>query len=261
MWKRLFHSAPGTSHVAEHKGCQDTCRVSELSVGEETILLAAVADGAGSAAFSDEGARLACEEFLSTAGEAIQGGLSLDTLAREAVAGWYQAIADALGRKAEALGTTPRELACTLLAAVVGEKAAVFAQLGDGGIVILEQDAYRPVFWPQHGEYCNTTNFVVNPLASDELQFQVIQGRIDEVSVFSDGLERLVLDFAGRAAHDGFFRPVFGALRAATADSASDLEAPFREFLESPRVNERTDDDKTLVLATRLSAHGTPSTA
>ena len=67
--------------------------------------------------------------------------------------------------------------------------------------------------------------------------------------MFTDGLQRLALDFAGHTPHHGFFGPLFEQLRAVN-DSESLVE-PFRCFLDSDRVNQRTDDDKTLVLAVR----------
>jgi hypothetical protein len=63
----------------------------------------------------------------------------------------------------------------------------------------------------------------------------------------TDGLQRLALDFTARTPHLPFFQPLFAALRA--APDVESLAGPFREFLDSQRINERTDDDKTLVLA------------
>jgi hypothetical protein len=40
------------------------------------------------------------------------------------------------------------------------------------------------------------------------------------------------------------------------APSGADLLKGLREFLDSPVVNERTDDDKTLILATRVPPRG-----
>jgi hypothetical protein len=49
---------------------------------------------------------------------------------------------------------------------------------------------------------------------------------------------------------------MFTRLRAETGSDG--LLAELRAFLESPAVNQRTDDDKTLVLATRLPAAARP---
>jgi hypothetical protein len=43
---------------------------------------------------------------------------------------------------------------------------------------------------------------------------------------------------------------MFKALR--STDDYGALAGPLRAFLDSPQVNARTDDDKTLILATRV---------
>ena len=52
-----------------------------------------------------------------------------------------------------------------------------------------------------------------------------------------------------RVPHLAFFRPLFRDLRGSTDPES--LRDSFRSFLDSSRVNERTDDDKTLMLAMR----------
>ena len=74
---------------------------------------------------------------------------------------------------------------------------------------------------------------------------------MDELALLTDGLQMLALRFADKSVHGPFFLPMFQALRA--AESASALQTPLRDFLNSPAVNRRTDDDKTLILATRHS--------
>ena len=70
------------------------------------------------------------------------------------------------------------------------------------------------------------------------------------MALFTDGLQTLALDYT-RAAHSPFFAPMFAALSSETEPGG--LLGPLSAFLESPAVNERTDDDKTLILATRKS--------
>jgi hypothetical protein len=59
----------------------------------------------------------------------------------------------------------------------------------------------------------------------------------------------LALSYASKSAHQPFFARMFAALR--KVGDREDLVVPLRQFLDSPAVNDRTDDDKTLVLATR----------
>jgi hypothetical protein len=250
MWRYLTQSVAGTRHQRDGLPCQDYCLAVCESIGDEDILLLASADGAGSAPFADLGARLACEAVIRSALAELRDGQNVAQVDRYSAGGWLQAVRQEIERAASDLQTGPRDLASTLLLAVVGPEAAAFFQLGDGGIVVRRADEYSPIFWPQGGEYANDTNFVSDVDAVDRLAFEVRSGRIDELAMFSDGLQRLALNLSARSAHRPFFDPLFQRLRASV--SAEPLVEPLRQFLQSPRVKERSDDDLTLVLATRV---------
>ena len=103
--------------------------------------------------------------------------------------------------------------------------------------------------WPQSGEYANCTWFVTDDDAAERVQSVAAEG-VDEVALLTDGLQGLALRFDTREAHGPFFEPMFARLRA--EGEGEDLREELRAFLGSAPVNQRTDDDKTLVLATRL---------
>ncbi|HEX8825551.1 MAG TPA: protein phosphatase 2C domain-containing protein, partial [Archangium sp.] len=135
-----------------------------------------------------------------------------------------------------------------LLTAVVGEHGSVFAQVGDGAIVVRRGGDYVPVFWPQVGQYANSTWFLTS--RDMEQVLEVTCGEpVDELAVFTDGLQMLALHFASRSVHRPFFESLFSTLREAARPE--ELVVPLRTFLDSPAVNARTEDDKTLVLALR----------
>jgi hypothetical protein len=250
MWKVLFQSVRGTSHEASGQPCQDAC-LARLRPGPQgPVLLLACADGAGSAPHADLGARLACHGIARLALADLDEGLTVPLIDRDTVLSWHVRLRRDLAEQAELLECGLAQLACTLLVAVVGDSAAAFSQLGDGAVVALGPDGYRPVFWPQSGEYVNTTNFVTDDDFAERLDFEQRPGRVDELALFSDGLQMLALTFADRTAHQPFFRPLFAQLRQASGRGG--LPAALRRFLCSPAVNARGDDDKTLVLATRL---------
>lgn len=254
-WRVLFASVAGTSHVKLTLPCQDasTSEVVLRPTGER-VLVALVSDGAGSAARADEGARLACELTLQWVRELLASGGSVGEITREQAATWILQLQSEIGARAEAEGLKPRDFACTLVAAVVGADQAAFFQIGDGAIVVStpeEGDEYGWVFWPESGEYENVTFFVTEPHATERLQHDLIRRPIDEVSLFSDGLQRLLLHYQTRTAHAPFFRSMLGTVRNAEQAALSTLREGLSAYLQSPAVNERTDDDKTLILATR----------
>jgi hypothetical protein len=163
-----------------------------------------------------------------------------------------EAVRAVLQTKALALGLDLRDMACTLLACCITDTHAVFLQLGDGAWVVAVDGRLEVVTWPESGEYANETVFITSSAFLDQSSFTVKSGRVEAVAGLSDGLQRLSLDYASRSPHQGFFLPMLETLRA--AEDASDLIAPFMAFLDSDAVNQRTDDDKTLMLAVRAES-------
>ncbi|WP_240746152.1 PP2C family serine/threonine-protein phosphatase [Cupriavidus oxalaticus] len=251
MWKVVSASAVGTSHTSNGAACQDTCFVDVMEGNDcQKYLVCLVSDGAGSAVFAEEGSDLAC----STAMESIEVSVRDDAtcLGLEAtVSKWVTDVQAAISAVAVSRGATPRDFACTLLGAVIGEDIATFFQIGDGAIVVSNGEVQGVVFWPEAGPYANMTHFVTDADACSSLQSISVTGQMKELALFSDGLQRLALSFETKLPHHPFFEPMFRVLRTRTPDECDGLSSQLIQFLCSPQVNERTDDDKTLVLATR----------
>jgi hypothetical protein len=250
MWKLLFQSVRGTAHERSGQPCQDSCLVRLRQTTQGPVLVLACADGAGSAAQAHAGARLACRGVTRLILEDVRGGLAVERVEKNTALLWYGRLRQELEAEAGRRDIGLHDLACTLLVGIVGEGAAAFAQVGDGAIVVRDRDDYGTVFWPQTGEYANTTNFITEPAFADHLAFAPWPAPVDELALFSDGLQMLALNFATRTVHRPFFQPLFGKLR--TAAGREGLPRALRSFLLSPAVNQRSDDDKTLVLATRV---------
>jgi hypothetical protein len=220
----------------------------------EPVLVAIVSDGAGSAARGEAGARLACSLFVDEMAALFEIDGSVLDITREFAQGWLMRFQNAVALRAEAEELAPRDFACTTLAAVLAPACAAFLQIGDGAIVVAahaEAGEYRPVFWPQRGEYENTTTFATEEAALEQFEFAACEEAIDEVALFTDGLQRLALHFHSQSAYTPLFRPMFAAVRAVPEGLSETLSISLAAFLDSRPVNERTDDDKTLVLATR----------
>lgn len=254
-WRFALASVAGTSHARQGTPCQDAAACDILATADGgQVLVAVVADGAGSAARADEGAQLACALFVDGVRALLANGGGPRDLTREFVATWLGRFQTEIVTRAEAAGGVPRDYACTLLAAVVGEDSAAYCQIGDGAIVVAapdEPDGYCWIFWPQQGEYENTTAFATDPAAPNLIAVEQADQPVEEVALFSDGLQRLALHYEGRTAHAPFFRPMFAPVRAADPGRADTLSTQLATFLGTPAVNARTDDDKTLILATR----------
>ena len=245
-WVALGTSVVGTSHVARAVPCQDAHAGVVLDDG--TMLLA-VADGAGSARFAAEGAAYAAHTVVGwLASELAAGapatdeawrGLMMDTLARTRVA------LEDLAATME--GATLRDLATTLLLAVVTPRTLATLQVGDGAIVLRSGGELHVLAPAAVGEYVNETTFVTSADAAERVLIAVKESApVDGVAMFTDGVQFLAIESRTSLAHGPFFAPLFAYAGQAEADP-EELTA----MLSADRVNELTDDDKTLVLAVR----------
>jgi hypothetical protein len=254
-WAVIGSSVVGSSHRHSSESCQDSCFYHvTVDTSGASYLVALASDGAGSARFGAVGSEIACEtggQVLLAAVEKAGEAAFVPALASDVVDG----VRAQIERAALERDVTPRELACTLLGAIVGPTHATYFQIGDGAIVSRRDGTLTPVFWPESGEYANMTYFVTDANASEHLRC-VVQDATDEVAIFTDGLQRLALVFATEAAHEPFFEPMFKVLRTSSDEQTDQLCAALERFLGSDAVNERTDDDKTLILATRMSGAG-----
>jgi hypothetical protein len=142
-----------------------------------------------------------------------------------------------------------RDLATTLAVVIAGPQSSTFFQIGDGGIIVRSHGVYGIVFWPQSGEYANSTNFVTSDDYRDRLEYLTIPEACSHIALLTDGLERLALSFNQQTPHAPFFEPLFNALR--TTDDVPGLSEGLRNFLGSKSVQNRSDDDKTLIIASR----------
>lgn len=258
-WRYVAASVIGTSHEKAGGACQDAneCRIYALPAGER-VLAAAVADGAGSAVCGGEGAASSCRTLLGLMDEHLHSGKTIEDVTKETAISWLTSIQNVLEEEARAVSRERRDFACTLLGLIVGQSCAACLQVGDGVIVLAdsEEHAYGHVFWPDRGEYANTTHFVTEQDVVEHLQFESVNRRILEVALLTDGLQAVALNYQQQIAHEPFFKGLFAPLRTAEEGPSSELSESLAAFLTSPRVNEKTDDDKTLVLASRIDSAG-----
>jgi muconolactone delta-isomerase len=249
MWRFVSAREIGSSHQKVGLPCQDRCDCRVLPNG---ILIAAVADGAGSAEFAEIGAEIAVSRLMAELSSRLIGDPPDDlcgVLRQCALIARRDII-----QEAETRFKSPRELASTLLAVVVTPVGGAALQIGDGVIVIraYDDDGWSWVFWPQRGEYANTTNFLVEDDAELKLEVSSLPGIVTDIALSSDGLEPLALHYASKAVHSPFFDGMFAPLVNSKAiGPQTTLETALGNFLRSEKVRSRTDDDISLVLASR----------
>ena len=248
-WRVVGASVPGTAHLTRGIPCQDAHAFARLPDGG---LLVAVADGAGSASHAADGARLASQRVVSWL-EAQLGArqpsdeLEWAQLMEEA----FHEARDALVKRARNRRLRLRDLSTTLTCLVATDEALAVGHIGDSVAVISNGDGrLELVAHPQRGEYANEVMLLTMRNALNRFEVRVLPRQVHALAVTSDGLLRLATKLPHYDPFPPFFAPLFDfTAKAKDGDQAATALA---HFLQSERVNARTDDDKTLVLAARL---------
>jgi Protein phosphatase 2C len=208
--------------------------------------VAVVSDGAGSAACGGFGARLVVRSLVTQVRERLARGERLDD---EALRSIIDHARDGIAFVAKDRALRPRDFAATMIAAVSTAAETVIAHVGDGAAVGEDADgAWLCLSWPSHGPYASTTYFVTD----DELQLRIARFNtpLRTLALLTDGLERLALDFSTTTPHAPFFSAIAAPVQVSQAEGRDRrLSAALRTYLGSDKINARTDDDKTLLVA------------
>ena len=255
-WRVMRASVQGTSHSRTGQPCQDSS-----SVGEDApdgMLVAAIADGAGSAELSADGSRIAASAATKEAVRLMRLHVQpyyegvLEEILKESVHYARKELQAEARRREKEL----RSFATTLIIAICAPEITGAAQIGDGAMVTAdkrmpqddEDGGYVLFSAPQRGEYANTTNFITSSGWQNSLEVRTRRGAVSRLAMFTDGIQSIALNAASdNAPHAPFFDPLFR-----WADKQEDAGATSRSlaaFLSSPRVTARADDDLTLLLA------------
>lgn len=247
-WRVVGASVQGPSHRRLAQPCQDAHR---YQLVREEVLIAAVADGAGSAACAEIGSALAAQAAVSKAAELLQRDCP------RTEPGWLAVLERVFDearrsvlRNAVMMELGSLNFATTLLVAIATPDALVAGQVGDGAAVARQPDgSFEAVTRPNPQEYINETTFLTSPEYRDRAQWVVRFAPATGLAVFSDGLQMLALKMPQGTPHSAFFAPLLQQLEAAAESERA--EQHLQKFLASPPVAQRADDDVTLVLAVR----------
>lgn len=250
-WKAVVCSSIGTRHQKQQLPCQD---YGNYCIFEDAIA-GAVADGAGSAKHADVGAQLAVETVMKIFTEIERSPEPKERLsspltrkeARELFTKVMKEVVVTLEQQAVTHNYFIDDLACTLLVFVATPDWLAAMQIGDGFMVVrLQGEEYKLLFQPDKGEFVNQTTFVTSANALDEMQVKVLSGKQTFICASTDGLERVAIQMRNWTPFAPFFKPLEQYLEE-FHHPEKDQEY-IQNFLDSERLNARTDDDKTLLL-------------
>ncbi len=248
-WMAALDYRQGAAHRAAGIPCQDFGRLIQV---DENTLIAAMADGAGSAPHSHLGARAAVDAALPWLRERMvrapgQYGTVSTLSLNDLFDGLVEIVQSALREVANDNRLPLRDLACTLSLLAIAPNGVAAAQIGDGFIVTrLAEGDYTLLIDPDRGEYVNETCFITDPDAGAHLRLRALDGPVRFVSASTDGLTAVSLDNRNHQPHAPFFAPIDSF--AQDSGSSLDMHDGIREFLASERLAQRVEDDLTLMI-------------
>ncbi len=274
-WSWIAASSTGTSHLKHNLPLQDAHAYAVVPVNSDSQtfdaewFVAVTCDGAGSASHGRQGAIITCRTLRQAARRHLAAStpntsslqeprLAASALpSAETVRTWADEARQRIRAAAQRRGLSARDFACTLVLALSNGQETLVAHIGDGGIVarLADGGAWQALSWPDHGEYASTTRFVTDKPPTP-LRTNITRQPIDALALFSDGIERMVLDMATQTPFARFFSTMAAPLPKEPG-KAHTLSGQLKAYLDSEAVNSRTDDDKTLVMAV---LHSEPST-
>lgn len=249
-WTWAAASRRGTAHERCGETRQDAFRIAGPA-DDGDFFAAVVCDGAGSASHGGSGAAIAAWTLTSCARTWLGSMNRLPDA--DAAACWMLLARERIATAARKRGLDPRDFATTAIIAVSDGTSTLTAHVGDGAVVarIASSGDWVSLSWPEQGEFASMTRFLTDE-AGLSLRIARHDDPIDRLAVMTDGLERLALDFRTCAPHAPFLEPMAAPLTACEIGGHDRrLSRVLSTYLASDRINERTDDDKTLVLAAR----------
>lgn len=249
-WITAGGAVTGPAHRHAGRSCEDAFQV----IPCPGLLMAAVADGAGSAPRAADGAACVVSAACAaiSAWQATYGAVqTVAEITDEVAYGWLASVRSAVEARALADNCPLGDLSATGLFLVADASGVLAIQVGDGGIAVRSPaGGWSPLTWPLRGEYANETVF----LTSDEWRAtaQVVRaGPCAAVALFSDGFEVLALNYRERRVNAHLLDPLADYLRDVAPGlgaAQADLDAAMIGYLTNPTFDEHAFDDRTLVL-------------
>ncbi|MGN0880011.1 MAG: PP2C family serine/threonine-protein phosphatase, partial [Oligosphaeraceae bacterium] len=247
-WSALAASIPGSGHIRRAIPCQDAS-LAILSPRPALI----VCDGRGSAQRSHDGAQAAVRAFKSQIAVFEPMLASILDSPDDRSSAWlqfsriiYRTLMQVKLDLAEQHSLPEREFDFTVAFAIAGSHHIGCFQVGDGAIVLRQDDVCRTAFRPDKGEFANQTQFL-REHGEEHGNFQARLFAADAnsgIAITSDGPEHLMFHLASMTPGP-IFPHLFDELQAQNL-SWQDLMDYLtrREWNDDPRGT----DDRSLAL-------------
>lgn len=247
-WRWALSSQIGTSHIRLGTRKQDAAKSIQVKTKQgNNILCAMVSDGAGSAEYGGQGASLACRKLTQNTINHFKSSDVLPT--KDQIIEWLEDIRSLLRTAAEKRDLKIRDFACTLVFLICSDDHIIITHIGDGSIVGRDKSGdWQILSIPENGEYASTTYFLTDE-PEPRIRHEEYKNSFDGFAIFTDGIEDLAIDQQSMTAYDPFFSRMIAPIdNSQNKGKDEELSLALGTFLNSDRVCEKTDDDKSLIL-------------
>jgi len=245
-------SLQGTSHKASGTVCQDSSHTLLLDNG---WAVAIIADGLGSAKYSDVGSFLAVSTVIDHMTKHCPKKWDIKKLTAALREAFTCALRN-INKKALKDGNQPAQYDTTLTVAIYNGSQVVFGHVGDGGIITLSKygNILKLTRVQKGGEF-NT----VNPLKNKEMWvFGSSDNDVCAFAMFTDGIYDVICPWIlaeqEQPVYVNYVRPFIdrNLLKSNSMKDFVKIKGEIETFLNSP-YNANITDDKTIAAVINLS--------
>ncbi len=249
FWKTAGLAVVGTSHESKEKECQDV--VATFTKNGMSVI--ALADGAGSAIHSLEGATIVANAICK-----YMANNFVKIFKDEDVLSIKQELLDdilhRLNKRAKKLQCELRELASTLIFVVIKEdKQCIIGHIGDGCVVLKDKNGWKVVSLESKTSEVNKTEFVTsnNVFATMRMFKGDLENGCTSIAIMSDGAEEA---FINKQDPDNI--KVANAVKVISGWMGTTSENEFNEALAGAfekQVKKISHDDCSLAIMTKIN--------
>lgn len=232
-------SVIGGSHRLQNGLCQDANMLS--TQGNKSVL--AVADGLGSSKYAEWASKMA----VGLASEILMKYPAID------FSQLFKQIAEEIIAVGRQKNYEKDELHTTLLVALRHGNKYRFGQIGDGAIVIGKKGNYSRLFALDALRIrgaVNETNSLLDVLRGTKvmnLEIRIRRQFGPKVFLMTDGVTPVAVDSKTESAFSPFFKGIESFLILSSSNT-SEANLKIKGFLETDRLAQKSDDDKTLCI-------------
>lgn len=237
-------SMAGPYHIDEGLCCQDAFAIER---GSGAFIHAAVADGLGSELYSDIGSAVAAETAVHYCAQHIEEGMPFEAIRQTMKHAMVQACKAVFARAGQD-GHDPDQYDTTLCMCAYDGQNLYYAQSGDSGLIVLQQDGhYRRVTTQQRD-----ADGCVFPLCwgSEKWEFGLVEAPVSAVMLMTDGVFEQLCPPIMRKKEPDINIPLarkFLDRFDCDPDALPELEGAACAYLEN-YSRDYLDDDKTIVV-------------